>query len=63
MAESNVLRSIRKESLRTFGGAFLIAIVGFWIAYQYVEPAPPGRIIMSAGRQGGAYYLFAQRYQ
>lgn len=58
-----MLRSIRKESLRTFGGAFLIAIVGFWIAYQYVEPAPPGRIIMSAGRQGGAYYLFAQRYQ
>jgi len=58
-----LLRTGRKESLRTFGGAFLIAILAFWIAYQYVEPAPPGRIIMSAGRQGGAYYLFAQQYR
>ena len=41
----------------------MIAILGFWIAYQYVEPAPPDRIVMSAGRPGGAYYLLAQQYR
>ena len=38
-------------------------ILGFWIAYQFVEPAPPDRIVMSAGRPGGAYYLFGQQYR
>jgi len=40
----------------------LIVGIGFVVAYQFVEPAPPNRIVISTGGEGGTYYLFAQRY-
>ena len=40
----------------------LIAAIGFAVAYQFVEPAPPNRIVISTGGESGAYYQFAQRY-
>lgn len=52
-----------KEQLITFGTASLVAIIGFWVAYQFVEPAPPDRVVISTGREDGAYYLFAKQYQ
>jgi TRAP transporter TAXI family solute receptor len=54
---------INKEQLKVFGPALLIVIFGFWVAYQFVEPAPPDTIIMSTGRKDGAYYIFAQQYR
>jgi TRAP transporter TAXI family solute receptor len=41
---------------------FLIAGIGFVIAYQFVEPAPPKRIVITTGSDSGAYYLYANRY-
>ena len=41
---------------------FLIVGIGFIIAYQFVEPAPPNRIVITTGGESGAYYQFAQRY-
>lgn len=41
---------------------FLIAGIGFVVAYQFVEPAPPKRIVITTGSDSGAYYQFAQRY-
>jgi len=40
----------------------LIAGIGFAVAYQFVEPAPPKKIVMTTGASSGAYYQFAQRY-
>ena len=40
----------------------LVAGIGFVIAYQFVEPAPPKRITITTGSDSGAYYHFAQRY-
>ncbi len=40
----------------------LIVGIGFVVAYQFVEPAPPSRIVISTGGESGAYYQFAQRY-
>ena len=37
---------------------FLIAGIGFVIAYQFVEPAPPKRIVITTGSDSGAYYHF-----
>lgn len=54
---------INKEYLKIFGPALLVAIIGFGVAYQFVEPAPPHRIIMSTGGKRGAYYLFAMQYR
>ena len=41
---------------------FLIVGIGFYVAYQFVEPAPPTRIVITTGSDSGAYYQFAQRY-
>ena len=40
----------------------LLAGIGFAIAYQFVEPAQPKKIVISTGAESGAYYQFAQRY-
>lgn len=40
----------------------LLAGIGFAIAYQFVEPAPPNKIAISTGSESGAYYQFAKRY-
>ncbi|MCL2523137.1 MAG: TAXI family TRAP transporter solute-binding subunit [Betaproteobacteria bacterium] len=40
----------------------LIAGIGFAVAYQFVKPAPPSRIVISAGDKGSAYHYFARRY-
>jgi len=41
---------------------FLIVGVGFFVAYQFVEPAPPKKIVITTGSDSGAYYQFANRY-
>jgi len=33
----------------------VLVVVGFAIAYQFVEPAPPRHIASATGRSGGAY--------
>ncbi|MFN4342669.1 MAG: TAXI family TRAP transporter solute-binding subunit [Azonexus sp.] len=40
----------------------LIVGIGFAVAYQFVQPAPPKRIVITTGGESGAYYQFAQRY-
>ena len=40
----------------------LIAGIGFVVAYQFVEPAPPTKIVITTGSDSGAYYQFANRY-
>jgi TRAP transporter TAXI family solute receptor len=41
---------------------FLIVGIGFVVAYQFVEPAPPNRIVITSGGESGAYYHYAKRY-
>jgi TRAP transporter TAXI family solute receptor len=41
---------------------FLIAGIGFVVAFQFVEPAPPRHVVMTSGGESGAYYQFAKRY-
>ncbi|MFO1349565.1 MAG: TAXI family TRAP transporter solute-binding subunit [Gammaproteobacteria bacterium] len=49
--------------MKFYGTGTVIALVGFVVAYQYIEPAPPDHIVIATGRQDGAYYRFAERYQ
>lgn len=55
-----------KESVRLQLGVLLpIALIvglGFLAAYQFVKPAPPDSLVLSAGRDGGAYFAHATRY-
>ena len=49
--------------IKTFGPAILFALAGFFIAWQFVNPAPPDTITIATGQPGGAYVLFAERYR
>lgn len=41
----------------------VLAGVGFVIAYQFVEPAPPSRFTLAAGPAAGYYHRYAERYR
>ena len=43
--------------------SLLLAIGAFWLAAQYIKPAPPDRLVVSSGGDGGAYQIFAARYK
>lgn len=43
--------------------SLLLAIGAFWLAAQFIQPAPPQRMIISTGGEGGAYQRFAARYK
>jgi TRAP-type uncharacterized transport system substrate-binding protein len=51
------------ESMKTWAVLFLLALSGLFIAYQFVEPAPPKSIAIATGPENGAYYNFAQQYR
>ncbi|HSG23906.1 MAG TPA: TAXI family TRAP transporter solute-binding subunit [Azonexus sp.] len=40
----------------------LIVGIGFGVAYQFVQPAPPSTITITTGGDSGAYFQFANRY-
>ncbi len=52
---------------RDFWGTLLpaLAILGavFWIAFQFVQPAPPKKVVMTGGAEGGAYEGYAVQYR
>lgn len=60
---SNKEEHALKEHLNVFAPALIISLLGFLLAYQFVDPAPPDRIRMASGHPDGAYHLFAQRYR
>ena len=51
------------EALKVWGGIAIVVIVGFAIAYQFVEPGLPGSIVLATGSESGAYHAFGLRYQ
>ncbi len=42
--------------------AIVIVVAGFVVAYQFVRPAPPDRIVMATGHKDGAYFAYGQAY-
>ena len=51
-----------RDLLATAWPIVLITAIGFVVAYQFVEPAPPRRMTISTGGEAGAYYAYAKRY-
>lgn len=43
--------------------SLLLLAAGFWLAAQFIRPAPPRQLIISTGGEGGAYQRFAARYK
>ncbi|MBI5790973.1 MAG: ABC transporter substrate-binding protein [Rhodocyclales bacterium] len=43
--------------------SLLLAAAAFWVAAQFIKPAPPDRLLVSTGGEAGAYLRFAARYK
>ena len=43
--------------------ALLVLVAGFLVAFRFVEPPPPSRIVIATGGKVGAYHAFAERYR
>jgi TRAP-type uncharacterized transport system substrate-binding protein len=43
--------------------SLLLIAAAFWLAAQFIKPAPPDHLILSSGGEGGAYQRFAARYK
>lgn len=40
----------------------LLVILAFWLAAQFIKPAPPGHLTLNTGGEGGAYQRFGAIY-
>ena len=61
MSKKRETRTAR-EYAKIYGPAVLITIVGFVVAYQFVDPAPPQRISIATGSPQGAYFAYGKTY-
>jgi len=52
-----------RDFLKIYVPAALLIIVGFGLAWRFVNPAPPRTVRMAAGAEGGAYLESAKRYR
>lgn len=52
-----------RRQWKIWGPSALVVLIGFLIAYQFVEPAPPRTLILGTGSEGGAYHAFGMRYR
>ena len=56
------LRESRRDLVKTCGPAVLVALAGFLLAFYFVEPPPPGELVIAAGPADGNYYAAAKQY-
>lgn len=60
----NRLRSASRRDLLTVGLPALVLIIGaFWLAAQFVQPAPPHKMVIATGGAGGGYQRYAAEYK
>jgi TRAP transporter TAXI family solute receptor len=52
-----------RERLKIYLPSILITLLGFVVAYQFVQPAPPKTITIATGDVTGAYYAYGLRYR
>jgi TRAP transporter TAXI family solute receptor len=50
------------EYIKVFGPAILLASIGFVVAYQFVDPAPPRHITIATASPTGAYFAYGGAY-
>lgn len=55
-------RNPLKHQMKIYGPAALLVIGAFVLAFQFIKPAPPDRVVMATGGIDGAYHVFATRY-
>ena len=56
------LRETRRDLVKTCGPAAVVSLIGFLIAFYFVEPPPPREVTIAAGPAHGNYFSAAMRY-
>jgi len=56
------LREQRRDLLKTLGPGAVVALIAFAIAFHFVEPSPPRRVVIASGKAEGGYHAAAKRY-
>lgn len=41
----------------------LIVVAGFWLASRYIQPAPPDKLMLATGTEGGGYQRYGAAYK
>lgn len=61
------IRKLHEISLRDLLAvglpSLLLLVAGFWIAAQFIKPAPPRRVVFASGPEGSSYQQYAARYR
>jgi TRAP transporter TAXI family solute receptor len=52
----------QRELTRVWGTVTVLSVVGFLVAYQFVEPAPPDTLVLATGSEQGGYHAHGRRY-
>lgn len=63
MRRSDTPSASRRELLIFALPALVLIAAAFALAWQFVRPAPPKKIVISTGAPGGAYHYFGERYR
>lgn len=53
----------RREIIKVYGPVLLLVMMAFVVAFQFIKPAPPSRVVMATGAPGGAYQAYGERYR
>jgi TRAP transporter TAXI family solute receptor len=61
-AKGHSLGQTLRDLAGTWGLGVVILAAGFIVAYQFVGPPPPDKIVMATGQPGGAYQLYSGQY-
>jgi len=51
-----------KHQLKIYAPAVVLVLIGFLVAFQFIKPAPPDKVVMASGGPSGAYHRFALAY-
>lgn len=52
----------RRNFMTVWGPTLIVVVVAFYVAAQFIKPAPPKHVVISTGSADGAYQDFAQEY-
>jgi len=55
-------RAAGREAWRVGTTVLLVVALGFAVAYRYVGPPPPRRLVLATGAEGGGYHAAGERY-
>lgn len=56
-------KGMNRDSWLVYGLAIVLIMGSFFLAYQFVEPAPPKKMTIATGSKTGAYFAYAKKYK